>query len=71
LDVGGRIFSTSKTSLLSLKGTYFESLLSSGKWEPDEDGCYFIDRNPKHFDIILDYLSNGEYNKMGLSDTAL
>jgi len=24
--------------------------------EPDEDGCYFIDRNPDFFPIILDYL---------------
>lgn len=27
--------------------------------QPDTDGSYFIDRNPKYFDIILDLLRNG------------
>ena len=38
LEVGGQIFATSKSTLLSVEGTYFHALLSSGKWEPDEDG---------------------------------
>ena len=38
LEVGGQIFVTSKSTLLSVEGTYFYALLSSGKWEPDEDG---------------------------------
>jgi len=60
LNVGGKIFTTSKSTLLSIKDTYFYSLVSSGKWKPEEDGAFFIDRNPKHFDRILDFLRTGE-----------
>lgn len=59
LDVGGKIFATSKTSLLRFEGSYFHALISSGHWEPDEDGAYFIDRNPKNFDVIIDYMRDG------------
>jgi hypothetical protein len=31
-------------------------------------GTYFIDRNPKHFDRILDYLRYGEFKVEGLSE---
>jgi len=71
LDVGGKIFSTSKTTLLQHQGTYFYALLASDHWQPDEDGCYFIDRNPKHFDRILDYLRTGEFNTKGLDEEAM
>jgi len=55
-DVGGQRFATSKASLLRIKGTYFEGLVASGKWKPDADGVYFIDRDPTHFGRILNYL---------------
>jgi len=35
-------------------------MLSGGHWQPDEDGSYFIDRNPKNFGIILEYLRTGQ-----------
>jgi hypothetical protein len=38
LDIGGKLFTTSKTTLLSIEGTYFHAMLSSGSWQPDEDG---------------------------------
>lgn len=38
LDVGGKIFTTSKDTLLKFKDTYFSALLGSGNWRPDEDG---------------------------------
>ena len=38
LEVGGQLFATSKSALLSVEGTYFYALLSSGKWHPNKDG---------------------------------
>ncbi len=83
LDIGGKKFTTSKSSLLRFHNSYFYAMISSGKWEPDEDGNYivpiwsdlsgeyFIDRNPKYFDHILDYLRTGEFSTEGLDETAL
>eukprot|EP01117_Protostelium_nocturnum_P008593 TRINITY_DN3085_c0_g1_i4.p1 TRINITY_DN3085_c0_g1~~TRINITY_DN3085_c0_g1_i4.p1 ORF type:complete len:335 (+),score=114.67 TRINITY_DN3085_c0_g1_i4:1114-2118(+) len=59
LDVGGKIFAASKDTLLRFKDTYFSGLLQSEHWQPDKDGRYFIDRNPKNFAIVLDYLRSG------------
>eukprot|EP01117_Protostelium_nocturnum_P008592 TRINITY_DN3085_c0_g1_i3.p1 TRINITY_DN3085_c0_g1~~TRINITY_DN3085_c0_g1_i3.p1 ORF type:complete len:331 (+),score=115.65 TRINITY_DN3085_c0_g1_i3:450-1442(+) len=58
-DVGGKFFAASKDTLLSVKDTYFSGLLQSEHWQPDKDGRYFIDRNPKNFAIVLDYLRSG------------
>jgi len=41
--------------LLQQEGNFFHTLLS-GRWPPGKDGTYFIDRNPQHVDIILDFL---------------
>jgi hypothetical protein len=38
LDVGGKKFAASKSTLLTFPGSYFWAMLSSGKWLPDEDG---------------------------------
>ena len=38
LDVGGKIFATSKETLLRWPNTYFHGLLVSGNWKPDGDG---------------------------------
>eukprot|EP01118_Nematostelium_gracile_P005841 TRINITY_DN1866_c1_g1_i1.p2 TRINITY_DN1866_c1_g1~~TRINITY_DN1866_c1_g1_i1.p2 ORF type:complete len:130 (-),score=21.90 TRINITY_DN1866_c1_g1_i1:522-911(-) len=59
LNVGGKRFSTSKSTLTSIEDTYFHAMLSSDKWKPNEDGEYFIDRNPKHFQRIIDYMKDG------------
>jgi len=58
-NVGGKIFSTSKDNLFKFKDSYFEGLAIFGQ---EENGAYFIDRNPKLFSIILDYLRTGEIN---------
>jgi hypothetical protein len=57
LDVGGQIFATSLSTLTSQKGSFFEAMFS-GRWEPkvEDDGCYFIDRDPTVFKHILNYL---------------
>eukprot|EP01124_Arcella_intermedia_P025521 TRINITY_DN4576_c0_g1_i1.p1 TRINITY_DN4576_c0_g1~~TRINITY_DN4576_c0_g1_i1.p1 ORF type:complete len:297 (-),score=65.85 TRINITY_DN4576_c0_g1_i1:11-901(-) len=67
LDIGGKRFATSKSTLLNIKGSYFYTMLSSS-WKPDDDGTYFIDRNPKLFDRILDYMRTGELNISDLGE---
>jgi hypothetical protein len=59
LNVGGKIFTTSLSTLTMEKNTYFSLMFSENfNTQPDEDGEYFIDRNPEHFHLILDYLRN-------------
>lgn len=57
LNVGGRLFATTKETLCSINDTFFTSMLlgriTSSK---DEDGAIFIDRDPEMFAIILNYL---------------
>ena len=69
LDVGGKIFKISKEVLLSQKDTYFYAMLSSGEFLPDEEGAYYIDRNPKLFPYILDYLRYGTVDTTDLTET--
>ena len=38
LDVGGKLFATTKSTLLRFENTYFHAMLASGHWKPDEDG---------------------------------
>jgi BTB/POZ domain len=56
LNVGGAKFTTSKATLVAEEGTYFDALIKSGTWNSDGEGEYFIDRNPRFFPAILDYL---------------
>jgi FtsZ-binding cell division protein ZapB len=41
-NVCGRIFVTSKSTLTKWPDTYFEGLLGSGNWKPDEDGKFLF-----------------------------
>lgn len=68
LDVGGQLFTCSKGNLLKYENTYFYGMLSSGKWQPDEDGTYFIDRNPKYFPYILDFFRTDDISVEELSE---
>eukprot|EP00026_Physarum_polycephalum_P009601 Phypoly_transcript_09729.p1 GENE.Phypoly_transcript_09729~~Phypoly_transcript_09729.p1 ORF type:complete len:299 (+),score=33.98 Phypoly_transcript_09729:120-1016(+) len=67
LDVGGKKFATSKSTLLSMPDTFFTAMLCSDRWKPNDKGAYFIDRNPKHFGRILDYLRYGKLRVADLS----
>jgi hypothetical protein len=52
--VGGRRYATSKSNFLKYPNSYFFALASSGPTEPD--GSFFIDRNPRWFRLILDFM---------------
>ncbi|PRP81208.1 K+ channel tetramerization domain-containing protein [Planoprotostelium fungivorum] len=60
LDVGGKKYTTSKDTLMSIPNTYFTGLLGSGRWKPEADGSYFIDRDRKLFHYVLQLLRTGE-----------
>lgn len=64
LNVGGQKFATSKQTLISVENTYFTSLLSHENGLisalKDRDDCFFIDRDPDLFRIILNYLRSGQ-----------
>jgi len=63
LDVGGTIFATSLQTLKSVPDSYF-SVMFSERWnlKKGEDGCCFIDRNPKVFAYILDFMRGEPLN---------
>ncbi|EGG19808.1 hypothetical protein DFA_06910 [Cavenderia fasciculata] len=60
LEVGGKIFKTSKETLTKIKGSYFDVMLS-GQCQIDPFKL-FIDRDGKHFRHILNYLRTMDYS---------
>lgn len=57
LNVGGQRFSTSRSTLTWIPNTFFTSLLSGRINSVEDDtGAKFIDRDPKLFRRILNYL---------------
>ncbi|KAF5394318.1 K channel tetramerization domain-containing protein [Paragonimus heterotremus] len=65
-------FSTSRNTLLWDKSSFF-SVLLSGRIPSckDEEGAYFIDRDPTVFAFILNYLRTGELNLVGIDPVTL
>lgn len=55
MNVGGRSFTTSWTTLKKAKSSRLEEMLSC----PEPDGSYFIDRDGRHFHHILNFLRDG------------
>jgi len=60
LNVGGTPFKTSLTTLL--KGDTMLSAMFSGRMpiQEEENGSVFIDRDGKHFNVILNFLRDGQ-----------
>jgi hypothetical protein len=54
INVGGMRFETYISTLLVEKNTFFQSMLSR-KFRSEENGEYFIDRDPKWFQTILNF----------------
>jgi DNA-binding beta-propeller fold protein YncE len=63
LDIGGHIFSTTRSLLLSFKDSFFAAMLGSGYWKPSTDGTYFVDRTPTYFQTMLDFMRNGKLDE--------
>ncbi|PIC49135.1 hypothetical protein B9Z55_007840 [Caenorhabditis nigoni] len=60
LNVGGTMFQTSKSTLTKFDG-FFKTLLETGiPVTKDNSSAIFIDRSPKHFEKILDFLRDGD-----------
>uniref|UniRef100_A0A7S1NLC7 BTB domain-containing protein n=1 Tax=Eutreptiella gymnastica TaxID=73025 RepID=A0A7S1NLC7_9EUGL len=69
LNVGGKSFTTAKSTLFAQgEDTFFHRMLN-GLWEPDEDGEFFIDREPRTFEVILNYFRYGRMLTAELSNT--
>ncbi|CAF0947600.1 unnamed protein product [Didymodactylos carnosus] len=66
LNVGGTRFSTSKQTLTWIPDSFFTAMLSGRiSTNRDESGSIFIDRDPKMFSIILNYLRTKEIDLNG------
>ncbi|PIC49228.1 hypothetical protein B9Z55_007900 [Caenorhabditis nigoni] len=68
LNVGGTIFQTSKSTLTKFDG-FFRTMFETPIPVPrDESGAIFIDRSPKHFDLILNFMRDGHVDLQKYSD---
>jgi len=68
LNVGGTIFQTTQGTLLSDQNSMLAKMFSTEKNGripaiQDDSGAYFIDRCPKYFGIILNFLRGGVVEK--------
>ena len=60
LEVGGTKFKTSRSTLCKHEGSFLEAMFSGRHaHQPNADGSFFIDRDPTHFQRILNYLRTG------------
>jgi BTB/POZ domain-containing adapter for CUL3-mediated RhoA degradation protein len=71
LDIGGEKFTTTKDTLNKFKNSFFYAMIGSGKWSPDEDGCYFVDRDPTYFHHVMEYMRSGDTDFLTLGNKVL
>uniref|UniRef100_A0ABD2WRN8 BTB domain-containing protein n=1 Tax=Trichogramma kaykai TaxID=54128 RepID=A0ABD2WRN8_9HYME len=68
LNVGGTRFSTSRQTLSWIPDSFFTALLSNRiASRRDESGALFIDRDPKIFSVILNYLRTKDIDLTGVN----
>ncbi|CAS01145.1 Protein CBG25769 [Caenorhabditis briggsae] len=60
LNVGGSLFQTSKSTLTKFDGFFKTMLETEIPVAKDESGAIFIDRDPKHFRVILNFMRDGD-----------
>lgn len=59
LNVGGKLFTTLRSTLCSVPGSMLEAMFSGRFGSPalrDDTGAYFLDRDPSYFEFVLAYL---------------
>lgn len=62
LNVGGQKFTTSKATLLRMKGSYFEDILIKNPQSVE----FFIDHDPQYFGVMLNYIRDGKLRNADL-----
>jgi len=67
LNVGGQKFTTSKATLLRMKGSYFEDVLIKNPQSVE----FFIDHDPQYFGIILNFVRDGKLRNADLKSVDL
>ncbi|EFP09823.1 hypothetical protein CRE_21330 [Caenorhabditis remanei] len=60
LDIGGTIFKTTKSTLTRFDGMFKTMLDNEISVKKQDFESIFIDRSPKHFDIILNFMRDGD-----------
>ncbi|CAO4367725.1 unnamed protein product [Caenorhabditis nigoni] len=59
LNIGGTIFQTTNSTLTGVDG-FFKTMMETGvPIAKDDSGAIFIDRDPTHFRLILNFLRDG------------
>jgi len=75
LNVGGTIFLTASSTLLSCpheeQPTYFSQAFGNVSLPVDNNGAYFIDRDPTYFRHILNWLRTGKWCPQPFSEDEL
>jgi hypothetical protein len=61
LNVGGHSYVTTASTLTHGDDNFFTSLLSGRVPSAKVDDAYFIDRNGRYFEPVLDYLRTGRW----------
>lgn len=59
LNIGGTIFHTTESTLTRFDGFFRTILETDVPVTKDDSGAFFIDRSPKHFDLILNFMRDG------------
>ena len=62
LNVGGKVFTTTKETLLSEQDSLLAQMLDGRSLTAvrDENGAYFIDRDPDTFSAVLEFFRTGQ-----------
>ncbi|CAL2043122.1 unnamed protein product [Caenorhabditis brenneri] len=59
LNIGGTLFHTTKSTLTKFDGFFKTVLETDVPVTKDDSGAFFIDRSPKHFDTVLNFMRDG------------